>query len=206
MGHHRRVTVPSALTAAHTWVRAAYPDGIPEQDAHALVHILARSLGDADLGTMIERLGAEGGPELNRALRAATLGQAHEHAPATDLARVSAGLAGVGWPLAPIVAEPDQGRMARIVSWLREGYPSGVPQGDYIPLVALLRRRLTDEEVKQVAKSLRKAGIAPAGASDIGVEITRLTNELPSQQDIQRVHDRLAKKGWPVEFPDPHGP
>ena len=81
-----------------------------------------------------------------------------------------------------------------------------MPPKDFIPLVALLRRRLTDAEVKQVAKSLRHAGIAPAGPVEIGAEITRVTNELPSKEDIRRVHDRLAKKGWPLDFPDPENP
>lgn len=199
------VSSPASVTIAHAWIRAAYPNGVPTEDARAIVAILARSLGDADFGSMIERLGAEGGPDLEAALRAASLGHAYENTPAADIARASAALAAAGWPLAAIEAEPDTGRLMRIVSWLRDGYPAGVPQRDYIPLVALLRRRLTDQEVKQVAKSLRRAGIAPAGTSDIGVEITRLTNELPSQTDIRRVHERLAKKGWPVEFPDPDG-
>ena len=83
--------------------------------------------------------------------------------------------------------ESEAGRVQRIVDWLREGFPTGVPPKDFIPLVALLRRRLTDAEVKQVAKSLRHAGIAPAGPVEIGAEITRVTNELPSKEDIRRV-------------------
>jgi Protein of unknown function (DUF3349) len=31
--------------------------------------------------------------------------------------------------------------LTKIVGFLRAGYPEGVPDGDYIPLVALLRRR-----------------------------------------------------------------
>ena len=32
-------------------------------------------------------------------------------------------------------------RLTGILDWLREGYPAGVPPKDYIPLLALLRRR-----------------------------------------------------------------
>jgi hypothetical protein len=32
--------------------------------------------------------------------------------------------------------------LAKIVGFLRAGHPEGVPDGDYIPLVARLRRRL----------------------------------------------------------------
>lgn len=94
-------------------------------------------------------------------------------------------------------------RLPRIVAWVREGYPTGVPARDYVPLLALLRRRLTDEEVKGISRSLRAAGIAPVDVIDIGQEIVKVTNELPSVDDIRRVHDHLARKGWPVDFPDP---
>jgi hypothetical protein len=34
---------------------------------------------------------------------------------------------------------------------------------------------------------------------DIGVLITQLTDELPSPEDIERVRERLAAKGWPLD-------
>lgn len=33
----------------------------------------------------------------------------------------------------------------RVLGFLRAGYPDGVPTNDYVPLLALLRRRLTEE-------------------------------------------------------------
>ena len=48
--------------------------------------------------------------------------------------------------------------LAKIVGFLRAGYPEGVPDGDYIPLVALLRRRLSDDEVVAVATELISTG------------------------------------------------
>jgi hypothetical protein len=36
--------------------------------------------------------------------------------------------------------------VARMVAFVRAGYPQGVPETDYIPLLALLRRRLSDDE------------------------------------------------------------
>ncbi len=44
--------------------------------------------------------------------------------------------------------------LSAIVDFLRVGYPEGVPQQDYIPLLALLRRQLTDDEVREVVASL----------------------------------------------------
>ena len=34
---------------------------------------------------------------------------------------------------------------------------------------------------------------------DIGVLISKLTDELPSDEDIERVRARLAAKGWPLD-------
>ena len=46
-------------------------------------------------------------------------------------------------------------RLRGVMDWLLEGYPAGVPPKDYIPLVALLRRRLSDEEmISQMATFL----------------------------------------------------
>ncbi|MGB3287564.1 DUF3349 domain-containing protein [Mycolicibacter algericus] len=84
--------------------------------------------------------------------------------------------------------------LTSIVAWLRAGYPDGVPQTDYIPLLALLSRRLTNDEVKTVAGEL--IGRGEFDHIDIGVMIARLTNELPAQEDVERVRDRLAAKGW----------
>lgn len=36
--------------------------------------------------------------------------------------------------------------LTSIVGWLRAGYPNGVPEQDYIPLFALLTRRLSETE------------------------------------------------------------
>lgn len=78
-----------------------------------------------------------------------------------------------------------------IVGWLREGYPQGVPEQDYVPLLALLRRRLTDDEVAEVVRELVAAGSIPADSIDIGAQITRITDELPHDDDVERVRQHL---------------
>jgi Protein of unknown function (DUF3349) len=89
--------------------------------------------------------------------------------------------------------------LSAIVSWLRAGYPEGVPPIDYMPVLALLSRRLTTDEVKTVASELVQRG--DLDDIDIGVAITQITDELPSQDDIERVRQRLAAKGWPLDDP-----
>lgn len=86
-----------------------------------------------------------------------------------------------------------------IVSWLRAGYPDGVPPTDYMPVLALLSRRLTTDEVKAVASELMQRG--DFDQVDIGVAITQITDEVPSPEDIERVRQRLAAIGWPLDDP-----
>jgi uncharacterized protein YcgL (UPF0745 family) len=87
----------------------------------------------------------------------------------------------------------------KIVSWLRAGYPDGVPTSDTIPVIALLNRRLSHDEVKAVAAELVEQG--QFDHVDIGVAITQLTDELPAPEDVERVRQRLAEKGWPLDDP-----
>ena len=89
--------------------------------------------------------------------------------------------------------------LAKIVAWITDGYPEGVPGADRVPLFALLKRRLTDDEVKTVVKGLRDRG--EFDEVDIGVLITQITDELPGPGDIDRVRNRLATKGWPLDDP-----
>lgn len=92
-------------------------------------------------------------------------------------------------------------RLSGILDWLREGYPAGVPPKDYIPLLALLRRTLTEDEVREIAEAVAALGNGSEnGAAEIGVQITRLTDAMPSPEDIERVEARLTTHhGWPDE-------
>jgi hypothetical protein len=87
----------------------------------------------------------------------------------------------------------------RVVGFLRAGYPDGIPTSDYIPLLALLRRRLTDEEVIEIAARVISRGDRPVDATDVRVAITKLTDEMPTLEDTERVKHRLAAVGWPVD-------
>ena len=87
--------------------------------------------------------------------------------------------------------------LTSVVAWLRAGYLEGIPPTDYCPVLALLSRRLSNDEVKVVASDLMQRG--DFDHVDIGVLITQLTDELPSPVDIERVRERLAAKGWPLD-------
>ena len=92
--------------------------------------------------------------------------------------------------------------LKKIVEWLRAGYPNGVPQGDYIPLVALLRRQLSADELDQVTGDLiddSLQALEPISKIDAGVRITKVTEELPHEADIARVRQLLIAAGWPFD-------
>lgn len=89
--------------------------------------------------------------------------------------------------------------LAKIVAWITAGYPEGVPGPDRVPLLSLLRRRLTDDEVRTVALELNSLG--EFDEADIGVLITQIIDTLPTPDDVERVRERLAAKGWPLDDP-----
>jgi hypothetical protein len=91
------------------------------------------------------------------------------------------------------------GFLGSIVNWIRAGYPEGIPPTDSFPVLAFLTRRLSNDEVKAVAHELMERG--DFDNVDIGVLITQMTDELPSPEDIERVRERLAAKGWPFDEP-----
>ncbi|UQX12959.1 DUF3349 domain-containing protein [Candidatus Mycobacterium methanotrophicum] len=87
--------------------------------------------------------------------------------------------------------------LSSIVAWLRAGYPDGIPPTDYFPVLALLCRQLSGEEVKAVARDLmHRDGFDDI---DIGVLIIQMTDELPTLQDVERVRERLVARGWPLD-------
>ncbi|AYF75782.1 DUF3349 domain-containing protein [Nocardia yunnanensis] len=94
--------------------------------------------------------------------------------------------------------------LARIVAWLRAGYPQGVPDTDYLPLLAMLATRLSEDQLRQVAAELIVLGAVPPDRADVGVLITKLTDEMPRESDLERVRAHLRAAGWPIDdgWPD----
>jgi hypothetical protein len=182
------------------WIREGYPDGVPDDETAALLAVLQERIGGDRALDVLRRLHRDG--VISDTAASALLPEE------SQMRRVAAKLVLGGWPLAGEDEDDDDppkegSALARIVSWLREGYPGGVPEHDYMPLIALLERRLTRSEVKKIAKTLRRADVSPAGPTDIAAAITEYTHTEPSENDLRRVRDQLTKKGWPVEFPDP---
>jgi hypothetical protein len=82
--------------------------------------------------------------------------------------------------------------VSAIVGFFRAGYPKGAPPFGYVPLLALLPRRVTDDEITSIARKLLAPKRRPVDNVDVGVEITRVTDHMPSVNDIERVQNRLG--------------
>jgi hypothetical protein len=87
----------------------------------------------------------------------------------------------------------------KVVAWVRSGYPDGVPQNDYLPILALLKRRLGTDEVAIVAKELLHR--IELDYAEIGAHIMTITDALPAPYDVERVRAKLAAYGWPLDDP-----
>jgi hypothetical protein len=92
--------------------------------------------------------------------------------------------------------------LENIVGWLNAGYPEGVPQKDYFPLLALLKRSLTDEEVVKAARSVLKACDSDTVTEEeIRTAVQAVIDKEPNPEEIHQVASRLASVGWPLAAP-----
>ncbi|RKQ35230.1 DUF3349 domain-containing protein [Kocuria tytonis] len=180
--------------AALDHIRAAYPHGVPPEQHVALAELLARTVGPHRTERLLETLDIPAGDLLGPAA-----------ASAEQLGDVAADLARAGWPL--VGASQDEpprqpGYVARVMNWLRADYPNGVPTQDYLPVLAVLRPQLADEDMTaiadQLAKDAREQGVAPSEA-DAREAIHRATEDEPKPDEIERIRAMLAAHGWPFE-------
>lgn len=88
-----------------------------------------------------------------------------------------------------------------VLGWLHKGYPDGIPRKDYYPLLALLKRSLTEDEVVQAAFTVLKDSEPedPVTAEQIRDAIHEVIEKEPNPEEINQVAARLASVGWPLE-------
>lgn len=95
------------------------------------------------------------------------------------------------------------GVLKSILAWLHAGYPQGVPEGDYLPLFALLGSHLSDDEINAVAEEL-EGSADPASGQAIREALGKASDRKPLDIDVSRVRARLAEGGWPLAMPHQH--
>jgi hypothetical protein len=96
--------MPAFLNAIIGWLRAGYPEGVPDVDYVPLFALLGSQLTDDEVGSIAEALASESDHESATAIEAATKSVTHAQPNESDIARVKTRLAAGGWPL----AQPDR--------------------------------------------------------------------------------------------------
>ena len=96
--------------------------------------------------------------------------------------------------------EQHQTFLENVLDWLHKGYPEGVPPKDYYPLLALLKRSLSEDEVVQAAQTiLRETDFdTPVTADQIRHAIRAVIEKEPNPEEMNQVAARLASVGWPL--------
>ena len=94
------MALPPILSKIIEWLRAGYPEGVPDVDYIPLFALLGSELTDSEVSTIAEELANESKPESAEAIRRAIAEVTHQQPKESDINRVKARLAAGGWPLA----------------------------------------------------------------------------------------------------------
>jgi len=94
------MALPPFLSSVIAWLRARYPEGVPDVDYIPLFALLGSQLSESDVKAIAEELENETKPESAEAIRHAIATVMEHPASDADVARVRSRLAAGGWPLA----------------------------------------------------------------------------------------------------------
>jgi hypothetical protein len=94
------MALPPVLSSIIGWLRAGYPEGVPDVDYIPLFALLASQLTDAEVAEIGRELESASDPHSGEAIRQAIVNVTNGKALDSDVARVRARLAAGGWPLA----------------------------------------------------------------------------------------------------------
>jgi hypothetical protein len=94
------MALPPFLGAIIGWLRAGYPEGVPDVDYIPLFALLGSQLTNTEVSEIAETLAQDSDPDSAEAIRKSIGAVTHEKPLESDVARVRARLAAGGWPLA----------------------------------------------------------------------------------------------------------
>jgi hypothetical protein len=94
------MALPPLLNKIVEWLRAGYPEGVPDVDYLPLFALLGSQLTNEEVAAIAKELETESKPESAEAIRHAIIAVTDHQANDADVNRVRARLAGAGWPLA----------------------------------------------------------------------------------------------------------
>ncbi len=94
------MALPPVLRKIIEWLRAGYPEGVPDVDYIPLFALLGSQLTNEEVSAIAQELADESKPESAEAIRKAIVDVTNHQPNEADINRVRARLAGGGWPLA----------------------------------------------------------------------------------------------------------
>jgi hypothetical protein len=94
------MALPPVLNKIVEWLRAGYPEGVPDVDYIPLFALLGSQLTNDQVTAIADELANQTKPESADAIRQAITGVTDHQATDADVNRVKARLAAGGWPLA----------------------------------------------------------------------------------------------------------
>ena len=92
--------LPPVLKRVVDWLRAGYPEGVPDVDYLPLFALLGSELTNHDVELIAEELELSSDPQSAEVIKKAITGVTNTKPSEADVNRVRARLAGAGWPLA----------------------------------------------------------------------------------------------------------
>jgi hypothetical protein len=92
--------LPPVLRRVVEWLRAGYPEGVPDVDYVPLFALLGSELTNHDVSLIAEDLASSSDPHSAEAIKKAIADVTNTKPSEADVNRVRARLAGGGWPLA----------------------------------------------------------------------------------------------------------
>jgi hypothetical protein len=98
------MALPAFLSKIVGWLRAGYPEGVPDVDYIPLFALLGTQLTDAEVRAIGDELATSTDPDSAETIKAAIADVTHIQPNDSGIARVRARLAAGGWPL----ASPDR--------------------------------------------------------------------------------------------------
>jgi len=94
------MALPPFLRAIIDWLRAGYPEGVPERDYMPLFALLGSQLTESEVLAIADELASTGDETSAKAIKDAIQTVTHTKPVESDVAKVRARLAAGGWPLA----------------------------------------------------------------------------------------------------------
>lgn len=92
--------------------------------------------------------------------------------------------------------------ISKVLSWLRAGYPEGIPQRDFPSVLLVLQQNLSETDIEAIADDLAlqsvSNGAAPVSAEQIRAMVRDHTFQAATDEDLHRVSAVLAQGGWPL--------